>query len=87
MLDAITASLQGTLDRRSEEFRVLRKGLGYCWSVAICALPEPGKRAMERWFTSGDRDVRWIMKENLKKKRLARLDARWVADWQAQLQA
>jgi hypothetical protein len=33
---------------------------------------------MENWFSHDDKDVRWIMKENLKKKRLARLDAEWV---------
>jgi hypothetical protein len=32
-----------------------------------------------------DRDVRWIMKENLKKKRLARVDAEWVAAWKERL--
>ena len=30
-------------ERRSEEFRALRKGLGYCWSVAVVAAPEVGQ--------------------------------------------
>ena len=85
LLDGITASLSVVTDRKSEPFRVLRKGLGYCWSVAAAALPQEGKRLMERWFASEDKDVRWIMKENLKKKRLARVDADWVARWQKQL--
>jgi hypothetical protein len=34
---------------------------------------------MERWLASDDRDVRWIMRENLRKRRLARMDAAWVA--------
>jgi hypothetical protein len=34
---------------------------------------------LERWFASDDKDVLWVMKENLKKKRLARMDAEWVA--------
>jgi hypothetical protein len=85
ILDAITASLQDIEDRRSDEFQALRKGLGYCWSVAASALPEPGKRMMERWFASDDRDIRWIMKQNLSKARLAREDPKWVADWQARL--
>jgi hypothetical protein len=38
-------------------------------------------RTLEDW------DVRWIMKQNLSKKRLARMDAEWVAACQAQLDA
>jgi hypothetical protein len=33
---------------------------------------------MERWFASDDKDVLWVMKENLRKKRLIRMDAQWV---------
>ncbi len=86
-LDAITGALPGLpeTDRRSEPFQALRKGLGYCWSVAVAALPQAGRACMERWFLSGDKDVRWIMKENLTKNRLARLDAAWVRQWQAYL--
>jgi hypothetical protein len=29
-----------------------------------------------------DKDIRWIMQENLKKKRLERVDAIWVKRWQ-----
>jgi hypothetical protein len=79
ILDYITASLEQIKDRRDEGFRVLRQALGYCWSVAVAALPEKGKPMMERWFTSADKDVRWIMRENLKKNRLARMDAGWVS--------
>lgn len=79
LLDAVTASLKQAEDRQSDEFRALRKGLGYCWSVAVVALPEAGKRKMEHWIADDDRDVRWIMKENLRKKRLTRMDAEWVA--------
>jgi hypothetical protein len=85
ILDGITASMQDVEDRKSEEFKALRKGLGYCWSVAVSALPEAGKPMMERWFSSTDRDIRWIMKQNLSKKRLERMDAEWVATWKCQL--
>jgi hypothetical protein len=85
MLGDITASIRDVEDRRSDEFKALRKGLGYCWSVAVVALPEDGKKAMEKWFSSDDKDVQWIMKENLGKKRLARMDAEWVEEWRAQL--
>ena len=85
ILDTVTASLEQVEDRRSEEFRVLRKGLGYCWSVAVAAFPEMGKKRMERWFESDGGDVRWVMRENLKKKRLVRMDAEWVGTVRKQL--
>lgn len=79
VLDGITAGLRGAADRRTEPFAVLRRGLSYCWSVAVVAAPERGKALMERWLADDDPDARRIMRENLKKKRLARLDAAWVA--------
>jgi hypothetical protein len=85
LLDAVTASILDVEDRRSEEFLALRKGLGYCWSVAVVALPDEGKQTMESWFSSDDKDVRWVMKENLKKKRLQRMDAEWVDRSKARL--
>lgn len=85
ILDTITTSLEQVVDRRSDEFRVLRKGLGYCWSVAIVALPKTGKKMMERWIANDDKDVLWVMKENLRKKRLTRMDAQWVATLKARL--
>lgn len=87
ILDGITASLEAATDRRTEGFRVLRKGLGYCWSVAVAACPEEGKRRMERWLRSEDRDVQWVMKENLRKKRLERADETWVNEWRVALGA
>ena len=85
ILHKVTASLQNIEDRRSNDFKALRKGLGYCWSVAVVALPEVGKQMMEQWFISENKDVRWVMKENLKKKRLLRMDADWVTTWKARL--
>ena len=81
IVDGITASLDRAEDRRSDDFLALRKGLGYCWSVAVVALPAEGKALMERWLADVDKDVRWIMRENLKKARLARMDAEWVTTW------
>lgn len=86
ILDGITTSVLGTRERTSDDFRALRQGLGYCWSVAVAALPEPGKLAMEKWMASTDPDVRWIMKENLKKNRLRRMDQAWVQRWSSQLE-
>jgi hypothetical protein len=77
ILDQIT-SVAASAQNRNEDFKILRQGLGYCWSVVVVALPAQGKQAMEKWLSSTDKDVRWIMKENLKKKRLARMDQAWV---------
>ena len=78
ILDDITASIPRVTDRRSDGFRALRQGLGYCWSVAVAALPAEGKALMEKWLASPDPDLRWIMRENLKKARLERADSEWV---------
>lgn len=81
ILDTITGSILCLQDRRSEDFQALRKGLGYCWSVAVSAYPEAGKPAMEKWLVNPDKDIQWIMRENLKKDRLVRMDAAWVEYW------
>lgn len=81
ILDRITAALERAEDRRSEDSLALRKGLGYCWSVAVAALPAEGKALMEKWLASTDKDVQWIMRENLKKARLVRMDPQWVKEW------
>jgi HEAT repeat protein len=78
LLDEITASIQKEGDRRSGEFRTLRKALGYGWSVVVAANPEFGKPKLERWIGSKDKDIVWIMKNNLKKKRLIKIDPDWV---------
>jgi hypothetical protein len=83
ILDQVMALLTKVEDRKSDDFKVLRKGLGYCWSVAVAALPEAGKPLLEKWLTSEDKDVLWIMRENLKKDRLSRVDAAWVEKWRA----
>jgi hypothetical protein len=82
ILDTITSAIAKSGDRKSDEFKALRKGMGYCWSVVVAALPAQGKKAMEKWLASQDKDVRWIMLENLKKNRLVKMDAAWVKRWQ-----
>ena len=59
------------VDRESR--RVLRQALGYCWSVAVAADPEPGLPAFDALRASSNPDVQWIVRENLRKKRLALL--------------
>lgn len=78
IIHEITASILGEEDRKSEEFKVMRKGLAYGWSVAVAAQPSIGKPRMEVWIVSEDSDIRWVMKQNLKKKRLSRMDEAWV---------
>ena len=34
---------------------------------------------MEHWLAGPDPDIRWIMRENLKKNRLVKMDAEWVS--------
>ena len=58
-------------ERREEDFRVLRQGLGYALSVLAAAEPERGFALLERWAACRDPEVAWILRENLKKKRLA----------------
>jgi len=85
ILDKITTFLRKLENRKSEDFLTLRQGLGYCWSVAVAALPDEGKTMLEKWLADTDKDIRWIMKENLKKNRLARMDAGWVKKWQSKI--
>jgi hypothetical protein len=85
VLHTITSSLAERPERKGEDVVALIKGLSYCWSVAVAALPVEGKRAMSRWLATRDKDIRKIMLENLKKNRLVRLDPTWVRQAQARL--
>lgn len=59
-------------DRKSEEFKTVRKGLGYSLSVVVAAMPEQGFRYMRQLADSHDRDILWVLNENLKKTRLVK---------------
>jgi hypothetical protein len=48
----------------------MRKALGYTLSVVVRALPREGFELMTQLLDSQDKDVKWILRENLKKKRL-----------------
>ena len=72
VLDRITASMASARDR-DDDLRVLRQTLGYGWSVAIVGAPEVGTQLFGRWMASEDRDVRWMVRENLKKARLDKI--------------
>ena len=85
MINSITLAMAASKERAGEDFRVLRQAMGYCWSVLVAALPTEGKPKMEKWLASEDKDIRWLMRENLKKNRLQKADPQWVADWQEKL--
>ena len=57
-------------ERRSDEFKTLRQALGYTISVLAAADPERGWALLDELTASGNADLLWIVKENLKKKRL-----------------
>jgi hypothetical protein len=67
LLERATSSLA------AEPNRVLRQALGYAWSVVVAADPEHGLPRFARLEASDDRDVKWIVRENLRKARLKRL--------------
>jgi hypothetical protein len=67
-------SAAATTDRRRDAgARALRQALGYCWSVAVAADPAAGLPHFRALAESDDPDVAWIMRENSKKARLAKL--------------
>jgi hypothetical protein len=57
--------------REGEPFRVLRQTLGYSISVVMVVNPKGGFALLRRLAASGSPDGWWIVKENLKKRRLA----------------
>ncbi|HBW35362.1 hypothetical protein [Desulfosporosinus sp. BICA1-9] len=85
ILDKITQDILNEGNRKDKDFKVLRKTLGYGWSVAVVPDPENGKKLMEKWFVNEDKDIRWMMKENLRKKRLIRMDLDWTRTWKLNL--
>jgi hypothetical protein len=60
-------------ERRDAGVRSLRQALGYCWSVAVAADPAFGLPRFRALDDRGDPDVAWIVRENCKKSRLAKL--------------
>lgn len=71
-LETATTSIATAKDRSTEEFRVLRKALAYCWSVAVAFSPDPSWRSrFDLLGASSNPDVQRIYRENLKKKRLS----------------
>lgn len=60
------------INRKREDFRGLRQALGYTISVVTAAAPARGFALMRECASWHDSDITWILRENLKKKRLAK---------------
>jgi hypothetical protein len=78
LLNEIVNSIIYIFDRKTESFRVLKRGLGYGLSVVIVSYPEKGKEVFENLNRQSDKEVKWILNENLKKKRLEKMDKEWT---------
>ncbi len=63
---------------KSDEYKVFKKSLGYCISVAVATSPEKGKDFFEEWMRSPSSEIRWVLSENLKHDRLRKMDSEWV---------
>ena len=78
VLNEITEVLDHN-NKLSDEEESLRKALGYGWSVVIVHAPENGKRVFEKLINEKKgKHIRWMIRENLKKNRLIKMDIEWV---------
>jgi hypothetical protein len=78
ILDRLTASVRDPGAGRADDLRILRQALGYGWSVVVAADVTIGLPGFERWLAEPNLDVRWIVRQNLAKARLARVAPDWV---------
>ncbi|MGL4368774.1 MAG: hypothetical protein ACRCUT_03765, partial [Spirochaetota bacterium] len=78
ILGRITMEFETVTGKLTDSQNSLRKALGYGWSVAAAALPAEGKAAFEKISRNGNKHIQWIVRENLKKNRLTKMDAAWV---------
>jgi hypothetical protein len=87
LLDGVTASFSDRDYGEGDGRGVLDKALGSCWCVAVAAAPEEGKPLMGKWIEAPDPEIRRIMRRNLGRSRLARLDPDWVEASASRLEA
>ena len=78
ILTRITIEFQGISGKLADDQNSLRKSLGYGWSVAIVSLPDEGKVFFKEISKNANKHIKWIVKENLRKKRLTVMDKKWV---------
>ena len=70
-------------DRKTEPFKILRQGAGYALSVFAAKSPAEGFTLLRKSAAVRDPDIAWIIRENLKKKRLGDRYAKEVEQVQA----
>ncbi|NIM58185.1 MAG: hypothetical protein GTO16_04485 [Candidatus Aminicenantes bacterium] len=58
------------IERKSEEFAILKKGLEFTISVYVASLPQEGFRFLKKWAQKANLDIKKILKSNLSKTRL-----------------
>ncbi|MDN5300036.1 MAG: hypothetical protein PWP51_2589 [Clostridiales bacterium] len=76
----ITMTVFDEADKLTEAQTALRKALGYGWSVAIAASPDYGMKQFETLAEQcKSKHIKWILRNNLKKNRLVKVNADWVA--------
>ena len=77
IMESITLRLNHD-NKLTDSEEALRKALAYGWSVVIAATPREGKSTFEKLFNLPGKHIQWLIKENLKKNRLIKMDAGWV---------
>lgn len=50
IVNTVMQCVKEASNRKDESFQTLKKGLAYCWSVAIVAEPSEGKKIFESWI-------------------------------------
>ena len=68
----ILSRIASARKHEGEELRALKQTLGYSLSVVVKELPKEGFGYLRQIARGGDQDLKWIVKENLKKDRLVK---------------
>jgi hypothetical protein len=85
MHKAIIEKVAHKVDKRNPEYSVLVKGLSYTLSVVIVGIEQEGFAYLDDLLATDHPILKKIVHENLKKKRLIRLNAKNVAELQQKL--
>ena len=86
MHKTILARVANEAARRDADYKALVKGLCYTLSVIITGIEEEGFTYLETLIATEHPTVKKIVRENLKKKRLMRLNAEKVIELQQKLE-
>lgn len=77
-LNKFTEEFSSYSNKLTEDQKILRKALAYAWSVAIVEDVEQGKSLFAKFVDYNNKNILWIVKNNLKKNRLKKMDEVWV---------